>query len=210
MCAKIKVVGVQEMIQVNNEDLKEFVSRREAKQISNDELVSFGTWGGTAGQIKSWILDEDKKPDENSEMIRQEFLKFLEGRRRLLLLPPKERAEENLAYITLIYSVFIGRNLRTEPPTIKKELLEMAEKWFIENPLWSKPSLKAFRSYLENNLRRPKENWDTQIFNAMLRIFEEIELSEMQTVEFDKNKEEQYEKTADGLDYLINNSDPLF
>ena len=170
--AKIRVTGIQEMIEVPNEDLKDFVSRRNAKQITNDDNVSLGNWGGKASEVRSWILDGEYEPDTSAQ---EREKKYQDDRRRLMSLSPVERAEESLAYIRLFCRAAFGKDPSEEN---ERRMVEIVREFFENNPQWALPSIEMLYRRFGINTKKFNRNVD-RYEDACLRILEHCEIQEL-------------------------------
>ena len=189
--AKIKIVGLMEMLSVPNEDLKQFAEDRKNNRIGDKEYVQLGNWGGQANEVKSWILDGEGGLELDSAKSHFEWLDY---RKRILAMTPKARAEENISYISLIYWAYTGKDLK-QCPIMLKSLLEVTEKFFTENSRWIKPPLRIFKGQFENERENLKINQDemhrlgeADYIQAALRIIENCERAESGAVEYERRE----------------------
>ena len=176
--AKIRVTGIQEMIEVSNEDLKDFVSRRNAKQITNDDNVSLGNWGGKASEVRSWILDGEYEPDTSAQ---EREKKYQDDRRRLMSLSPVERAEESIGYIRLFCQAAFGKDPSEEN---EKKIIGIVREFFEKNPLWAIPSIRMLYQRFGIDTKKFNRKID-KYEDGCLQILERCELQELTQIKND-------------------------
>ncbi len=180
MCAKIKTLGLQDMIDVPNDELKEFIRKREAGEMDKNIDTTIGQWGGRAGDVRSWILDEEMPKGDKA--FEEEKEKQIAERRRIMMMAPAERARANIGYFKLFYWAIYQKD---PDQKIVDKAVELMMKFFEENPKWSKPSIKHFMDITKIKSKKfiNDEIRDKYVISAW-RALELTELNELQMVRF--------------------------
>ena len=176
---KIKIKGYPELIDVSDDEARTTRAKMQSGEYTKDSEAQIGMYFGKIGNIGAIFVGEEQRPQD--EQYKARLRTYYDGRRELLALGPRERAEKSgWGHFSLFHWMATGQN---PPIEMKEKILGIVADFYEKNSAWSKPSLKLWLEMPEYQSRTATGDYRV----AGLRLLESIHKSERQSIESDRN-----------------------
>src|SRR3990167_6061400 len=171
---KIKVFSYSELLEVSK-NTAEIVERLWLnKGISDTEKIKVGTVTIFKRDIRGVFFDSEST---EQNLWRNNLTDYYKVRDEIIASSSEKKARRTAwGHFKLFYRCFF-KSLPDE--NTKQEILKKAEDWFVDNPLWAKPSMKLWFEYF-NEQGIQLGSGETMVFNILERI-EASELDDIRT-----------------------------
>ena len=145
--AKLRIVGMPEPIDIDDRKAKEFTDGRRSGVIGNDDYISIGSWYGKARDVRGVWIPPAIDLDPHGEMLERMQNSYVQERRRLQDLSPKERANKTTrGYFGLLYW---GVNKVDAPKDVESRAIELAIGFYEGHPYWTVPSISCWEEFFK-------------------------------------------------------------
>ena len=145
--AKLRIVGMNEGIEVSDEKAREFTNGRKAGTIGDNDYVSIGPWYGKAREVRGVWVTPEVNLDPHGEMLERIQNSYIQERRRLQGLSPEKRADRTAwGYFGLLYW---GISKETAPENMKPKVLKLASSFYKSHPYWTTPSISCWKEFFK-------------------------------------------------------------
>lgn len=165
--AKIRIAGRQELVDVTEDRAKQIVDIWEDESIPGHAKLTIDGNIVCKSDIKGVFREKESivpKFDGDAE--------YMKGREELLKLSPKERSRKTWGH----FSLFHWCMTRKAPDeSMKEEVFGLAEKFFTENPEYTKVKLKVWSDYIQIDK-------GTMASSPAIAILGKVELTEQDSV----------------------------
>ncbi len=193
MSYKIRIKGYQNLIEISDSQGQKLKELWIDQSVSEDEKISVGALTVLKGSILGIIEPKDEQLPESKGMA-DSFSEYYRERNRLLALDPIHRAQQSgPAYFRLAYKGIKGDYIESPTNEMIEDWLIFLQKKYLENPEWSKPSLRWFFEFM--NFTKEKQFVEGNI----LRILESCEYEEVFAIENKKKFLENRANKEDGI-----------
>ena len=179
--AKIKLKTYSDLVDISNQEAQEINKIWKDNDYERDYKLQIGDISIEKQDIKFILFDKESQQDNSHN---DKIYEYYKKRNHLLSLTPRERAKEVAwGHFKLFY---YGIYDKKSDESLKEKVILTAQKYFEENPKWSKPSFLIYFSLL--GLSK-----NISMNGGVLRIIEKIEAREVEDIK----SGEEYNKKID-------------
>lgn len=158
--AKIRISGMFELVEGPEDEAKAIDQMKKSGAASNT-YVAFGNWRGALSEVKGVFFEAESRLPKGPNYALLDY----ENQVAYSRLTPREKAEKCAwGPFSLFYYGVYGK---APVPDLKPRVLEVAEKFYDEYPLWTAPSLKVWYDLLGIPHDTPIEDFSARI---LLRV----------------------------------------